>query len=134
MKGWRRVIQTRRASATSGWCCSVASSVFFMAEPEAVKPAADRRAVNRDIVDLLQFQAELVKRQIAPVAQAATDPRLQAPQLAGMPQIALAFGRKRARLAAKLDHVVDEFRRNTEMTRRLTVAMPLIDKPNNARP
>lgn len=97
-------------------------------------PAADRRAVNRDIVDLLQFQAELVKRQIAPVAQAATDPRLQAPQLAGMPQIALAFGRKRARLAAKLDHVVDEFRRNTEMTRRLTVAMPLIDKPNNARP
>jgi hypothetical protein len=131
MKGWRRVIQTRRASATSGWCCSVASSVFFMAEPEAVKPAADRRAVNRDIVDLLQFQAELVKRQIA---QAATDPRLQASQLAGMPQIALAFGRKRARLAAKLDHVVDEFRRNTEMTRRLTVAMPLIDKPNNARP
>ena len=105
-----------------------------MAEPEAVKPAADRRAVNRDIVDLLQFQAELVKRQIAPVAQAATDPRLQAPQLAGMPQIALAFGRKRAPLEAKLDHVIDEFRRNTEMTRRLTVAMPLIDKPNNARP
>ena len=105
--------------------------MFFLAEPEAVKPAADRRAVNRDIVDLLQFQAELVKRQIA---QAATDPRLQAPQLAGMPQIALAFGRKRARLAAKLDHVIDEFRRNTEMTRRLTVAMPLIDKPNNARP
>ena len=86
-----------------------------------MKPAADRRAVNRNIVDLLQFQAELVKRQIAPVAQAATDPRLQASQLAGMPQIALAFGRKRARLAAKLDHVVDEFRRNTEMTRRLTV-------------
>ena len=62
-----------------------------MAEPEAVKPAADRRTVNRDIVNLLQFQPELVQRQIAPFVQASTNPRFQAPQLAGPPQIALAF-------------------------------------------
>ncbi len=84
-------------------------------------------------MNLLQFQPQRVQRQIAPFAQPPTDPRLQAPQLAGPPQIALAFRRKRARRAAKLDHVVDEFRRNPEMTRRLPVAMTLIDKPNNAR-
>jgi len=84
-------------------------------------------------MSLLQFQPEFVQRQIAPFAQPPTDPRLQAPQLAGTPQIALAFGRKRTRLAAELDHVIDKFRRNPEMPRRVPVAMALIDKPNNAR-
>lgn len=83
-------------------------------------------------MSLFQFQPQLVQRQIAPFAQPPTDPRFQAPQLAGPPQIALPFGRKRTRLATKLDHVINEFRRNPEMPRRLPVAMTLIDKSNNA--
>jgi len=36
MKGWRRVIQKARSRATSGRACSVASSVFFMRQAEAM--------------------------------------------------------------------------------------------------
>ena len=47
--------------------------------------------MNRDIVNLLQFQPEFVQRQIAMLAQPTTDPSLQALQLAGLAQIVLAF-------------------------------------------
>ena len=81
-----------------------------MAEPEAMKPAADRRAMNRDSVTLLQFQPQFVQRQIALFGQSPADPVLEATQFADPTQIALTFRRKRTRFAPKLDHVIDELR------------------------
>lgn len=104
-----------------------------MAEPEAMKPTADRAAMHRDRVIRRQFHAQFVERQIPLIGQPPADPRAQATQLAGAPRMTLRLRLKSARLASQLDHVVDEFRRNPEMARRLPVAMPLIDKTNNAR-
>lgn len=81
-----------------------------MAEPEAMKPSTDRRAVNLDFVTLLQFKPQLVQRQIAPLGQSSTEPLLQALQLANPTQIALAFRLKPTRLPTKLDHIVHELR------------------------
>jgi hypothetical protein len=62
-----------------------------MAEPEAMKPAADRRAMNRDSVTLLQFQPQFVQRQIALFGQSPSDPVLEATQFTDPTQIALTF-------------------------------------------
>jgi len=45
--------------------------------------------------------------------------------------MALRLRLKTARLAAQLDHVVDEPWRNTVMPRRLAMAVPFINKRNN---
>lgn len=82
---------------------------------------------------LCQLQAELIQRQITLLGQTHADPRVQAVQLADPPQIALTLGRKRPRLQTQLDHVIHKSRRNPEMSRRLAVAMTLIDKGDNAR-
>ena len=81
-----------------------------MAEPEAMKPMTDRRAVHRDRVNLFQFHPQFIQRQIAALRQALAQPPAQAVQLAGAPQVALTLGRKPARLTAQLDHVIDELR------------------------
>lgn len=99
-----------------------------MAEAEAMEPPADRRAVHRDVVKLFQFQTQFIQGQIAPLSQARAHPGRQSVQLAGSAQITLPFRRKRVRLPAQLDHVIDEFRRNPEMPGRLSVTMTLIDK------
>ena len=44
------------------------------AEPEAVEPTADRRAVHADAMRPLQLQAQLVQRQIAPLGQPPANP------------------------------------------------------------
>ena len=71
-----------------------------MAEPEAMKPMANRRAVHRDLVNLLQFHTQLIQRQIAALRQALAQPPAQAVQLAAAPQIALTLRRKTSRLTA----------------------------------
>ena len=93
-----------------------------------MEPAADRRAVHRDVVKLFQFQTQFIQGRIAPLRQTRAHPGRQSVQLAGAAQITLPFRRKRARLPAQLDHVIDEFRRNPEMPGRLSVTMTLIDK------
>lgn len=98
-----------------------------MAEPEAVEPTADRGSVHHDAVKARQFQAQLIQGQITPLRQTPAPPIMQSVQLARPPQIALRFRQKRARFPAKLDHVVDEFRRHTEMPGRLPVTMPFVN-------
>lgn len=102
-----------------------------MAEPEAMKPTADRAAMHRDRVIRRQFHAQFVERQIPLIGQPPADPRAQATQLAGAPRMTLRLRLKSARLASQLDHVVDEFRRNPVMTRRRAMAATLVDKSDN---
>jgi len=99
-----------------------------MTEPEAVQPAADRRAVHADLVVDLQLQAQLVQRQIALRRQPRAHPILEPAQLAGAAEVALSLRRQAAGRAAQLDHVVDELRRHSEATRRLAMRMALVDK------
>ncbi len=54
-----------------------------MAEPEAVKPTADRRAMHADVALPFQLQAQLVERQVALLGQPPANPAFQPPQLAG---------------------------------------------------
>lgn len=105
-----------------------------MAEPEAVKPTADRRAMHAHVVRPFHLHAQFVQRQVAPLGQPPADPALQIPKLAGAAQISLTLRRKAARVPAQLDHVVHKFRRNTKMTRRRTVRMTIIDKRDNTFP
>ncbi len=96
-----------------------------------MQPTTDRRAVHRDVVNPVQFLTQLIQRQIAALGQARPRPAAKLPQLAHMPRMALPLRLKRARLATQLDHVIHEFRRNPEVTRRFSVPMPIIDKGNN---
>jgi hypothetical protein len=105
-----------------------------MAQPEAVKPAANRRAMNRDAMDPRQLPAQLIQRQIAPLGQARANPTFKRPQLPGPPQITLTLRRKPPGLPAQLDHVIHEVRRNPKMTRRLAVPMAFVDKGDDPRP
>lgn len=105
-----------------------------MAEPEAVKPTANRRAMHTYVVLAFQFQAQLVQRQIALLIQTSANPAFQAAQLACPTQIALRLRRKPTRLTPKRDHVVHEFRRNQKMTRRLPVPIACVDKRDNPFP
>ena len=104
-----------------------------MAEAKPVQPMADRGAVHRHAVHLLQLQAQLVQRHFALLGHARTPPAVQAVQFAMAAAIALALRIERPGLAPELDHVVDEFRRHAEMLRRCPVRMPFIDKRNDAR-
>ena len=102
-----------------------------MAEPEAMKPTANRGAMDLDGVLSFQFHAQLIERQITALREPCPTPRVQGIQLADAPLIALTLRDKPARLATQLDHVVDEFRRHPEMPRRLSVAVAFIDKGDN---
>jgi len=63
--GWRVPIQTRRRSATSGRSCSLASSVFLMAEAKPVQPFSHRAAMHAKAVNGGEFRDDLVQRQVA---------------------------------------------------------------------
>jgi len=102
-----------------------------MAQPKTVKPITNRGPVNTDIVRLFKLQTKLVQRQITLIRQTATDPFLQPLQLAAPLLVALKLRRKATRLATQLDHIVYEFRRNTEMTRRIPVTITLVYKCYN---
>ena len=105
-----------------------------MAQPKAMKPAANRRAMNTHLAVPLQRQAQFIQRQVALLGEPPADPAFQSPQLAGTAQVALRLWLKAARLPAQLDHVVHELRRNAKMTRRLPVRAALVDKGNNPLP
>ena len=81
-----------------------------MAEPEAVKPAANRRTMHPNRVLPVQFHAQFVKRQVALLLQTSANPAFQPSQLADPAQIALTLRRKPTGLPAQLDHIVHEFR------------------------
>ena len=82
MKGWRCVIQTRRASATSGRFCSTARRVFFVCQAKAAQPPPDRDAVGLDPMPLAQFGHQFIQRQVALLLDPAFDPTRHARQLA----------------------------------------------------
>ncbi len=103
-----------------------------MALAEPVQPVADRRAVDRHALRLLQFQPQLVQRQIALLGQPGPHPGSQLAQLAASTPVALRLGIKPAGLAPQLDHVVHKLRRCPEMPRRFAMAIPLVNKRNNA--
>lgn len=102
-----------------------------MAETQPVQPVADRSAMHRHAVHLLQLQAQLVQRQLALLGQPGAPPAAQAAQFAMSAAIALGLRVERPGIAPELDHIVDEFRRNPEMLRRRAVRIPLVDKRNN---
>ena len=60
----RRWIHRSRPRAISGRNCSLASRLFFMAEPKPMQQPADRRTIDRDAT-LSQLDTQFVKRQIA---------------------------------------------------------------------
>jgi len=103
-----------------------------MALAEPVQPVADRGAVDRHALFLLQFQPQLVQRQVAFLGQPGPHPASQLAQLAASTPVALRLGIKPAGLAPQLDHVVHKLRRCPEMPRRFAMAIPLINKRNNA--
>ncbi len=103
-----------------------------MALAEPVQPVADRGAVNRHALRLLQFQAQLVQSQIAFPGQPGPHPASQIAQLAASALVALRLGIKPSGLAPQLDHVVHKLRGCPEMPRRFAVCIPLVNKRNNA--
>jgi hypothetical protein len=133
MKGWRRRRQRWRACATSARRCSVARSSFFVTEAEPAQEPSDRRTVRLDTEMFAQVNDKRIERQIALFDDPPPHPIGHIVELATA-RITLTFWIKSACLAAQLDHVVHEFRRNPEMLRRLTVTMAFIDKCHNALP
>lgn len=103
-----------------------------MALAEPVQPVADRRAVDRHALRLLQLQAQLVQRQITFLGQPGQHPVGQVAQLAASAPVALRLGIKPAGLAPQLDHVVHKLRRCPEMPGRFAMRIPLVNKRNNA--
>ncbi len=103
-----------------------------MALAEPVQPVADRGAVDCYALLLLQFQAQLVQRQVAFLGQPGPHPASQIAQLAASAPVALRLGIKPSGLASQLDHVVHKLRRCPEMPRRFAMAISLINKRNNA--
>lgn len=77
-----------------------------------------------------QFCRQFVNREIWPGRDPPRHPILHARELATS-RIALRFRRKRAGLALKPHHVVDELDRNTKTPRRLGVRVPRINKPHS---
>jgi len=63
-KRLRRLIHRSRARAISGRNRSLASRLFFMAEPEPMQQPADRRTVDRNPT-LGQFDTQFIQCQIA---------------------------------------------------------------------
>lgn len=96
-----------------------------------MEPTANRRAVHRDAMTQRQFQAQFVQGRIAPLRQACAHPVPQSVKLAGSAQIALPFRQKGACFPAQFDHVIDEFRRNPEMSGRFSMTMPFLNKSDD---
>ena len=101
-----------------------------MAEAEPVQPPADRSAVDAQAVSHLEFGADLVQRQVGLASKPITQPICKRGQLA-TPTVALRQGCKPSALPFQLDHVVHELRRHPEVPGRLSMPVPLFDKPNN---
>jgi hypothetical protein len=103
-----------------------------MAQSKTMKPIANRRAVNLNLVTFLQLQPELIQGQFPSIRKARAGPFFTTQQLAPVPMVTLRLRLKTTRLATELDHVIDEPWRNSEMTRRRPMAMARIHKCDNA--
>ena len=85
-----------------------------------------RHAMNRG-----QFHHDLVQRQIGLGDQPLAHPTLKGRELA-IAAMALALRHKPAAFALQDHHVIHKFRRNPEVTRGLSMPVPLLDKADNA--
>jgi len=97
MIGWRLWIQVLRSLATSKRARSLASSVFFIAEPGLAQKPRQRSRVRRNAVTSLEFGGELRHRDVRLLLHA-SDQEITIPrELAGAWRTALPLRRKRAR-------------------------------------
>ena len=134
MKGCLRLIQTWRASATSGRFCSTARRSFFVCQIEPAQATPDRDTVRFDPLPLAQLGHQFIKGQVTLFRDPALDPTHHAGQLAMPAPVALRLGFKRTCLALQQDHVVDELDRNAESSRRSPMRVTLFNKINDASP
>ncbi|WP_245853527.1 hypothetical protein [Maliponia aquimaris] len=95
--------------------------------------APDGAAVNVDAMDLGQFHGQFVERDLTPGGDAGLDPTGYARQLAMPAAIPLPPWCQRPGFAAQLDQLVDEFRRQPEVPRRLAVPVTLVYIRDNPR-
>lgn len=133
MKGWRRLIQTSRAAATSGRFCSTARRSFFVCQAEAAQVPPDRDAVGRNAMPVTLLDHQFIKCQTALFPDPSLDPIRRACQLAVPTPVALRLGLKRSGPAFQQHHVVDELDRNPELRRRRTMRVTFRDEINDAR-
>ena len=131
MSVWRPSIQFLRLSATSGRNCSLASSVFFMAEAMPVQPFAHRTAMHANAMNRGHFRDDLVQRQIALGCKPIHNPSAIPFQLA-LGMIALALRQRPTTFAFQKHHIVHRTRRNPKVTRGLPMPVPLLDECNDA--
>ena len=131
MKGWRWLIQTLRASATSGRFCSTARRSSFVCQAKATQPPPDRDTVDIDAVPITKFDHQLIKRQVAFLLDPLLDPTRHARQLAMPAPTALGLGLKRSGCALQEHHVVHKLDRNTELRRRSPMRVTFLNEINN---
>ena len=131
MKGWRWLIQTLRANATSGRFCSTARRSFFVCQAEATQVPPDRDTVDIDAVPFTKLDHKFIKRQVALLLDPPFDPTRHARQLAMPAATALGLGLKQSGRALQQDHVVHELDRNPELRRSSPMGVTFLDKLND---
>ena len=104
-----------------------------MAETKPVQPTANRGAMYVYPMFVIQFQNQVIQRQIALRFDASPHPVGQSTEFPA-PRITLWLRRKRIGLSFQNDHVIDEFDRNPEMRSSRAVRISLFDKRNNSFP
>lgn len=132
MKGWRRLIQTSRASATSGRFCSTARRSFFVRQAKAAQVPPDRDTVGLDAMTVTQFNHQFIQRQVALLLDPALDPTRHASQLAVPTAVALGFGHQRSGPELQKHHVVHKLHRNPELRRRSPMRVTFPNEINDA--
>ena len=131
INGWRRSIQTRRASATSGRFCSTARRSFFVCQAQTAQMPPNRNTVGFDALDLTKFDHQFIKGQVALFHDPASDPIRHASQFAMTTTVALLLGLKRPGGALQEHHVIHELDRNPELRRRSPVRVTFLNKIND---
>jgi hypothetical protein len=122
----------RLARAISGRSRSLATRLFFIAQPKPVEEPADRGAMNHHTTSC-QLDAQIVQRDIAIVGNTRGDPWAMRDQFTATWRMTLPGWRDRALRPPQDHHVVDEPRRNPEMPSRFTMAVAFLDKRNDTR-
>ena len=96
-----------------------------------MQPFADRAAMHAHAMKRSQFPDDLVQRQIALDRQPVAHPTIKGRELA-IAAMALALRHQPAAFALQDHHVIHEFRRNPEVTRGLSMPVPLLYKGDNS--
>jgi len=104
-----------------------------MALAEPVQPTTDRRAMHAQAMHRRHLRRDLVQRQVTPDRQPVPQPPIKRRKLARTAP-AKRLRRKPTTLPLQDHHVVHKARRHPEMSRRLAVSVPLLDKRNNPAP